>query len=252
METLRSAPSPFTLKEAPMRGKPMDIEKQDTAIQTRNIIVGGCARGGTTATANAFIAAGWDKGQRCQQVLNPNIDEFDGQRAFNEDIAWINANQAIFRRFDLSDMLSATHPLPYEPTAQDVQMLLEDKNSPWVLKDPHGGIHWPVWSGKFEDTTLVVPVREPGANIRSLVTWMGLSPLKAAQVWWRNMSLQYLWSQLFDDVVLVPWPEGTGLEALGADTSVFKRELIRAEPLTLGDGFHHLTRLYEKMTCSPS
>ena len=166
-----------------------------------NVFIAGSPRSGTTVLAEMFEGMGWDFGNRVRLL---------GNRM--EDSLFQRVNRQSFLCND-TDSWWAQYPNNCQFSPALIQQILEDKKRPYAIKEPMLLLNWPYYRTIFDNSILVVTVRDPKQAIPAIMAFTGFPVNRAKQVWWRQMSLAYMWADLFKDVHFVAFPQMWGLEA---------------------------------------
>lgn len=145
--------------------------------------------------------------------------------------------------------------VPEETNFQQIirEMLrFHDALRPVVMKHPPIAITYPVWNYIRPSWPLVATVRHPMACARSnSLVYQAMSLNACLELWLRYMSDLLLWSQVYDEVSWVMYPEGTGLSAaqrrLGLEVGMHKMspKSVHQEPEPLPNEWGHCGQIYE-------
>ena len=218
------------------------------------VLVGGCPRSGTSWLVDALARGGLDIGSR---VMKSRADA-PQTRPITEDLKFTMLNTYLLEVNDQDRFRAEVGQPIAEVTEDDRSMLLEDKESPWVMKDPHGvSLMWPTWRRAFPGVRMVSALRHPASVMKSAVRFFGMSSDRALKMWWRNNLALLGWTEIYpkDSIRLVHFPTGTGLyeccRELGLDFSKasegYKHDFVRADHEPFASCYEPLLHLYRRL-----
>ncbi|MCP3932326.1 MAG: glycosyltransferase [Bacteroidetes bacterium] len=168
---------------------------------TKEIIVTGAHRSGTSAISNFLVNLGVDVG-------NPEMlleQAQDNQKGFFERLDVMRINDTILQCANSSwhklDLTALAHPGQITVTRairteiQNVLKSFPDDNLPFLLKDPRFSLTLPVWLEYFSRPTIIVCLRNPLEIARSLQKRNGFSIYKSLAIWETYLRSLYLHSE---------------------------------------------------------
>lgn len=217
----------------------------------QTVLVTGAPRSGTSWLASAVAAMGYDAGERTREVHA--VQRRHGQEERYEDPAVLRINGDLFAAQDRHASYPVG-PLKQFALADTVRALLEDdKDGPYLLKDPGIAWHYPSWASLYPQAPVAVAVRHPMAMAASYCKAFGFTLDRALEVWASAYAALLRWSAMHPDLFhWVSFPQGEGLgalaQALGSlETADPDGDRIHHAPHPLPDRWHWLEGFYHTL-----